>query len=64
MEAHREFLLVVVRVKLRPRVDVALRARSARKYLRTSSGSGVPVIIDAIMNVVSMTLRKPSCSRK
>jgi hypothetical protein len=26
MEAHREFLLVVVRVKLGPQVDVALRA--------------------------------------
>ena len=38
--------------------------RSARKNLRMSSGSGLPVIIVAIMNVVSMILRNPSCSGK
>ena len=62
--AHREFVLVVVRVAVRPQIDVALRATQARKNLRRSSGSGLPVIIVAIMKVVSMILRNPSCSAK
>jgi hypothetical protein len=36
--------------------------RSARKNLRRSSRSVSPWIIVPIMNVVSITLRKPSCS--
>jgi len=64
VETHRKLFFVVVGVELGPQIDVALARRSAAKYLRTSCGSGAPVIIDAIMNVVSITLRKPSCSAK
>ena len=61
-EALGKFVLVVMRVAVGAQVEVALR--KARKNLRRSSRSGSPWIIVAIMKVVSMILRKPSCSAK
>jgi len=49
-----------VRVELRAQVDVALRRRRAPEVLAQVLRIGRPVIEVAIMNVVSITLRKPS----
>ena len=53
-----------MRVALGPEVDVALRPAERPEVLAHVLRVGLAVIIAAIMKVVSMILRKPSCSAK
>ena len=61
VEARGKLLPVIVRVQIGAQIDV--RARRAHGF-RTSSAAGSPVISVAIMNVLSITFRNPSCSKK